>query len=47
MFRCSECRKPIGLMVDPKGRPELFKCPRSGRVGHMVDERGYAVKVTI
>lgn len=38
MFRCSECRKPIGLMVDPKGKPELFKCPHSGRVASAIEK---------
>lgn len=31
-YFCSECHKPIGLMADKRGKPELFKCPHTGRV---------------
>ncbi|QSM01195.1 hypothetical protein SEA_NANOSMITE_103 [Mycobacterium phage Nanosmite] len=32
MYKCSECRRPVGRMVDRHGNPELFKCPNTGRV---------------
>lgn len=37
-YQCSECRRPMGAMLDRKGRPELFKCPYSGRVAHTIPE---------
>jgi hypothetical protein len=30
-YQCSECLRPIGLMVDEKGKPEIFLCPHTGR----------------
>jgi hypothetical protein len=29
-YRC-ECGKAIGLMADKEGKPEVFKCPYTGR----------------
>jgi hypothetical protein len=31
-YNCSECGKPIGLMADKNGRPEMFLCPHTGRI---------------
>ncbi|ASR75951.1 hypothetical protein SEA_GENEVAB15_114 [Mycobacterium phage GenevaB15] len=31
-YKCSACKRPVGLMVDAKGEPEMFKCPNTGRV---------------
>jgi len=31
-YNCSECGKPIGLMADKKGVPQIFLCPNTGRV---------------
>lgn len=31
-YICSECGRPIGAMLGLDGTPELFKCPRTGRV---------------
>lgn len=38
-YRCSECHKPIGAMLDNHGQPQLFKCHNSGRVANMVPDR--------
>jgi len=26
-YTCPGCHKPIGLIADNKGRPQLYKCP--------------------
>ena len=31
-FVCSECGRHIGMMAGKDGKPELFKCVRTGRV---------------
>lgn len=36
MYKCSECFRPVGAMLDAKGKPELFKCPHSGRVAQAI-----------
>lgn len=41
-FRCSECSRPIGAFFDSKGKPELFKCPHSGRIAHCIPDRRVA-----
>ena len=38
-YKCSTCFKPMGVMLDRKGKPELFKCPYSGRVSYTIPER--------
>jgi hypothetical protein len=29
-YNCDCCGKPIGLMADKNGRPEIFLCPTTG-----------------
>lgn len=31
-YQCSECGKPVGLMADKTGAPQMFLCPNTGRV---------------
>lgn len=38
-YQCSECSRPMGVMLDMKGRPELFKCPYSGRGASTIPDR--------
>lgn len=38
MYRCSTCHRPIGVFLGSNGKPELFKCPYSGRVSHTIPE---------
>lgn len=35
-YKCSACGRAIGAMLDKKGKPELFKCPNTGRVAHTI-----------
>jgi hypothetical protein len=30
-YRCTECARPIGRMVDAKGLPDAFLCPHTSR----------------
>ena len=32
MYQCPDCRKPIGLMVNGKNKPDQFLCPHSRKV---------------
>lgn len=36
MFRCSECSRVIGPMLDRNGRPTMFICHRTGNAAEMV-----------
>lgn len=36
MYKCSECRRPVGVMLGRDGRPELFKCHVTGRAAETV-----------
>lgn len=36
MYRCSECSSTIGAMIGKDGKPELFKCIRTGGVARAV-----------
>lgn len=36
LYRCSECGRAIGRIVDDKGQPTLFKCPRTGTAAQAV-----------
>lgn len=38
MYKCSECMRTMGAMLDSRGKPELFKCPYSGRVAHTIPQ---------
>jgi hypothetical protein len=40
MIRCSQCNRPIGLMVDEKGKDTMFKCPRTKKTARMVRTNG-------
>lgn len=41
-YKCSDCSRPIGAFFDAKGRPELFKCPHTGRVAQCIPDRRQA-----
>ena len=36
MYQCSECAVHMGPILDRNGKPELFKCHRTGRVANIV-----------
>lgn len=32
MYTCPHCAKSIGLMLNGKGEPQMYKCPNTGLV---------------
>ena len=39
MYQCSECSAHIGPVLDRNGKPELFRCHRTGNVAHIIPEQ--------
>jgi DNA-directed RNA polymerase subunit RPC12/RpoP len=35
-YHCSACGRQIGIMLDKKGKPELFRCPITKRIAQTV-----------
>lgn len=34
-YTCPHCHRPIGLMADADGDPQLFKCPYTNRIAQV------------